>query len=403
MQVTAPYSHINYGFTFLTENPLPKQDSCANSSDLCPIWDGQAIYIAQSYKTESTVVNFASDVHSIDGASGLISISEVCRMARQGPTGPKRCLISFGGWSDWARIGNVANAKQIAILVGKMVLYSFADGVDLDFEHLKEYSWIDGGNQEYDAFNALVEAIRGEFNKITPAVWANTISARLNDLQTTYNAMPAWQKAQSPFYPTNMKYMQDLKSNPPPYFEISWTTRFNAFLNKSNPLNYLDPSSPKPPPFATDNEGTLIWPVSGKFIDSINVMAYDGGSPAGPLVFNFQNILMNFKAFGPKASQVNMGFEPGDQNAGGKWEGLAKDQSVARFIKDNGFGGGMVWAINPDPTVHPEAAQWCPVVAQALNTIIQPQWPFGKPPITNVQLTFLLLIEDFRITWSGVL
>jgi len=261
-----------------------------------------------------------------------------------------------------------------------MVLFSFADGVDLDFEHLKEYSWIDGGEKEYDAFNALVQSIRTEFNKITPAVWAATISARYSDLQTAFNAMPEWQKSQSPFYPTNMKYMQELKSNPPPYFEISWTTRFNAFLNMSNPFNYLASNSPIPPPFATDNEGTLIWPISGKAIDSVNVMVYDGGSPSGALIFNFQNILMNFKSFGPKAPQVNIGFEPGDQNAGGIWEGLEKDKLVARFVRDAGFGGGMVWAINPDPSIYPDSAHWAPEVAQALNTIIQPQWPFGKTP-----------------------
>lgn len=44
------YSQVNFGFTFLSENPLPKQDSCDNSSALCPVWDGIGIYAAASYK-----------------------------------------------------------------------------------------------------------------------------------------------------------------------------------------------------------------------------------------------------------------------------------------------------------------------------------------------------------------
>jgi len=151
------------------------------------------------------------------------------------------------------------------------------------------------------------------------------------------------------------------------------------FLNKTNPLNYLDPSSPKPPPFLTDNEGTLIWPEAGKSFDSVNVMAYDGGSSAGPLVFNFQQILMNFQAYGPKASQVNMGFEPGEQNGGGVWEGYTKDVAVGKFIKEKGFGGAMLWPINPDPEFI-NATKWCPQVASALEKIISPTWPFGKAP-----------------------
>jgi hypothetical protein len=47
--------------------------------------------------------------------------------------------VSLGGWSDWARIGSVEAANDLAKLVGKLVLYTFADGVDLDFEHLSPF------------------------------------------------------------------------------------------------------------------------------------------------------------------------------------------------------------------------------------------------------------------------
>jgi hypothetical protein len=273
----------------------------------------------------------------------------------------------------------VENAQKAGKLAAKMVLLAFADGIDLDFEHLAEYNQLDSPGNEYNAFNAMISTIRQEFNSFANE-WSINAEARYSDLEAAYNAMPEWQKTQSPFYPTNMKYMKELQANGAPYFEISWTTRFNAFVNKSSPHNYLDPSSPIPPPFLTDNEGTLIWPVSGNILDSVNIMAYDGGSPVGALKFNFEAILRNFKAYGPPPSKINMGFEPGNQYGGGVWEGFDKDQEVMKYVRGQDYGGGMVWAINPDPAVAPESAHWVPIVAQALKATIQPQWPFGKVP-----------------------
>jgi GH18 family chitinase len=371
------YSSINYGFTFLTQNPNPDQITCANSSQNCPVWDGNGIYIAHASQTGATVVTAATTVHSIDQSPGLVGIGEVCRLARQRPNGPRRCLISLGGWSDWARLNSVSNAQKLASLVSKMVLFSFADGVDLDFEHLTEFSWI--GANEFDAFIALIQNLRTEFNKITSDVWKTTAQARHDDLQTAYNAMPDWQQKESFYYPTNMKYMQDLITNGPPYFEISYTTRFNAFINQSDPFNYLLPGTPIPPPFPTRDEGAKIWSKVSSSVDNVNIMAYDAGSPAGALQFNFQTILNNFKEFAPMpAEKITMGFEPGDQNAGGVWEGLQKDVDTMKFIHTNGYGGSMIWAINAATT---NAAHWCPIVAQNANQILSPPWPYGKSPV----------------------
>lgn len=52
------------------------------------------------------------DIHSINNSPGIIQISEVCRLARQGLNPPRRCLISFGGWSDWARLGSVRTNQR---------------------------------------------------------------------------------------------------------------------------------------------------------------------------------------------------------------------------------------------------------------------------------------------------
>jgi hypothetical protein len=381
LQKVGPYAQVNYGFTFFTENPNPNQVSCDNSTANCPQWDGRALYAARASAQGAIVVTASSNVHTINTSPALVAISEVCRLARQAPTGgPRRCLISLGGWSDWARLGDVATAQKAGKMAANMVLLAFADGIDLDFEHLTEFNGLDTGHDEFAAFAALIQTLRQELNAITASVWSSTTDARYADLEAEYNAMPDWQKKESPYYPTNMKYMQELKANGPPYFEISWTTRFNAFLNKTNPHNYLAPNSPVPPPFATDNEGTKIWPETNTAVDTVNIMAYDGGSPAGPLKFNFEAILGNFKAYGPPPGKVNMGFEPGNQYGGGVWEGFQIDQDTAKYVRANNYGGGMVWAINPDPAVAPLSAHWAPLVAQALSSIVQPQWPFGNTP-----------------------
>jgi hypothetical protein len=380
MQKIQSYTSINYGFTFLTTNPNPSQVTCGNSSSQCPLWDGSAIYIASGGMSGSKVVTSSTDIHSINNSPGLVGISEVCRLARQGPAGPRRCKISLGGWSDWARLGTPSTAQQVANLIGKMVLYSFADGIDLDFEHLTEFSWIDADKDEFSAFAALIVAIRQQFNAITPSVWSSTAQARYTDIQTEYNAMPDWQKNESPWYPTNMKYMQELQSNGPPYFEITYTTRFNAFVNASNPFNYLAPNSPIPPPFPTRGEGSKIWSTVHNAVDTVNIMAYDAGSPSGALIFDFTKILINFATFGPVPKlSLNMGFEPGDQNAGGVWEGMDVDMATTKYIKDNGYGGVMIWAINPSDTL-PNSVHWCPLVAQGAYQAINPSWPFGKAP-----------------------
>ena len=137
MESIMPYSAINYGFAFLTQNPDPAQVGCGTKSPAgpCPVWDGENIYLSKSGRQGSHLVDASVTLET--SSPGGIAISEVVRMARMHPTGPKRAKITLGGWSDYARLSTVENAQKVAKLMAKAVLITFADGVDLDFEDRK--------------------------------------------------------------------------------------------------------------------------------------------------------------------------------------------------------------------------------------------------------------------------
>merc|ERR1719228_1118521 len=154
-------------------------------------------------------------------------------------------------------MGTTANAEKLGQMVADMVAYSFADGIDLDFEHLTEFS---GFADEFAPFRTLITSIRHHFDTDVTPNWVSRARARKAWLQDAYDDLADWAKQQSYYYPTNMKYMDDLINNGPPRLSITWTTRFNAFLPEGNPWNYLKPDSPVPSEnFATDNEGFKIW------------------------------------------------------------------------------------------------------------------------------------------------
>jgi len=378
LKALGPYTSINYGFTFLTEKPNPDQTACKNSTSKCPIWDGKAIYIAAATKQDSKVVTAATT--ATDLTSGLVGIGEACRLARMAPSGPKRCKVSLGGWSDWARLGSPANAELIAKLVGKLVGYSFADGVDLDFEHLTPYDSQFGGS-EFNAFETLVKSIRKELG-VVASTWHQTAKERAEALNATYTKLQPWQKKQAFYYPTNIQYMAEIQRNPVPVLELSWTTRFNAFVPENDRFNYLLPSSPVPNvSFATDNEGQRIWQTLSSVVDTVNIMAYDASSEAGPLALNFSAIVRNFIDVGKvPPSKVSLGFEPGNQATGAVWEGLAVDLAAAADAKSLGLAGTFIWALNPDPGT--AGAKQAPILAKKLQAATGASWPsrFGPVP-----------------------
>ena len=158
------YTSLNYGFTFLTTDPSPDQNSCTTAT--CKTWNGKAIYMAASSKQGAAAVTAATTISDL--TPGIVTIGEACRLARMNEWGPRRCKISLGGWSDWARIGSSANAAAIASLVGKLVAFTFSDGIDLDFEHLSTFSnqTLFPGDDEFTYFAELIVAIRKEFETV---------------------------------------------------------------------------------------------------------------------------------------------------------------------------------------------------------------------------------------------
>merc|ERR1719454_981301 len=377
-----PYSSITYGFAFLVKTPDPDQVGCGTKSPAgpCPIWDGENIYLAKAAMQGSIAVSSAT---TIDQASpSIVAIADVVRMARMHPSGPKRAKITVGGWSDYARLGSAENGVKAAKLLGKLVAYTFADGIDIDMEHLTPYS---GYSDEFGALIAFITQLRQEFDQVS-ADWSKNAAARKQALASQLGKLEPWQqKTVAVWFNTTAKYLDEVAANDVPHLEISWTTRFNAFLPADNVWNYLMPDSPKPNSsfsFETDNEGLKFWPQVAHIVDTVNIMAYDAGSAASPLKLNFTTILDNFAKYGKlPPSKINMGFEPGEQSGARVWEGEELDEATATDIKQKGTGGGVAqWAVNPDPTQHPKAATLCASQAKSMNKILQPVWAFGKVP-----------------------
>jgi hypothetical protein len=385
-----PYHNLNYIGTWITTSPNSDQIDCPNATS-CPKWNNQAIYLADYPGVAGEGAIACNDATSVSNVSpGMIAISEAVRMARQHPSGPKRLKVTLGGWSDYARIDNAASGKKLGKLFAKLIKWTFADGGDLDLEHLTPFAEF---GDEFAGYIALANTLREEFdNDITPN-WAANANARAAALQREYDGLLPYQQtgALGSFYRSQIHYMGEVAANPAPHLELTWTTRFNAFLPDDDDYNYITKDSVRPNcSFVTDREGAKLWAQTSNAFDTVNIMGYDAAQfcddGAGGLVpelfdLDFEKILQNFHEIGniPK-SKLMMGFGVGDQDAGAKWEGMDKDVEVFKYLKKEQYGGGFIWAVNCNPDVTPNCPIEAPKAARLMNQELQPVWPWGKVP-----------------------
>merc|ERR1711865_998210 len=228
---------VNYGFAFLTTTPDPDQDGCGSTPPAgpCPVWDGQNIYLAKAAMQGSIAVSSSTTVE--EASPSIVAIAEVVRMAHMHPNGPKRTKITLGGWSDFARLATAENGVKAAKLMGKFVAYTFAQGVDIDMEHLSPFTNEFEGADEFAALIGFITQLREEFKDVA-ANWYDTAKARQTAMNNTYQALESWKKTNvKDYYESSIRYLGEVMEQPVPYLEISWTTRFNAFLPDTDVWN----------------------------------------------------------------------------------------------------------------------------------------------------------------------
>merc|ERR1719321_1805303 len=180
--------------------------------------------------------------------------------------------------------------------MAKFVAHTFADGVDLDLEHLTPYQRM---GDEFNGLAAFIKAMRSELDDVA-SNWASNAAAKKAAMQAEYDGLEDWKKQNvKNYYETNFNYLDEVASNPVPHLEISWTTRFNAFVPDHDSFNYVKKwirGQPKKnsAPYGSDNEGTRLWPHIAEYVDTVNIMAYD----AANITFDHERILQNFVEHG---------------------------------------------------------------------------------------------------------
>merc|ERR1719361_1781189 len=91
---------------------------------------------------------------------------------------------------------------------------------------------------EFAGLAAFINTLRSELDSVA-ANWASNAAAKKAAMQAEYDGLENWKKQNvKNYYETNFNYLDEVASNPVPYLEISWTTRFNAFLPEDNVWNY---------------------------------------------------------------------------------------------------------------------------------------------------------------------
>merc|ERR1711939_939651 len=102
---------------------------------------------------------------------------------------------------------------KVGKLMGKLVAYTFADGVDIDMEHLTPYSGMD---DEFGALISFITTLRNELNDVTKN-WAANAKARSSALEAQFAKLAPWQKGSiAGWFNTQTKCLAEVATNDPP-------------------------------------------------------------------------------------------------------------------------------------------------------------------------------------------
>jgi len=292
-------------YSFLTLDAKPNADSPQNMR-----WDGSHLYETMTLGPADEVMTKTDPEWDNQYEWQRVKVAQVmddCAAAGQS------FIWAIGGWSDLTQtIGD----DQLPLFVEKVVnlLKIGGDGIDFDWEHLST------------APAAMVPQQR--------AIVGKAIAA----LRVAFNDNGLADKT------------------------ISYTSRWNCFWQSQDASKYNAFE------FSSDGECLdTLKQVSSSGVDWINLMMYDAGPGTafnGVQYFGFNEYkaVLELGSTVIDKSKIVMGFEPGNQAVEGIWEGFDIDFQVIDYMKQEGYGGIMFWAINeaaanqnsatPQSTVH---------------------------------------------------
>ena len=285
------FNHVYY--SFLTLDKSPNAETPGKKQ-----WDAKSIYESMTGADVISVMTKTDPAWQNQNEWQRVKIQALideCHAQN------KKFIWAIGGWSDLTK---TISDEQIPAFVNYCVnlLEVSGDGIDFDWEHLSD-------NPE------ISRQQRQILGKILP-----TLRKALDE-----------------------KGMNDKL--------LGYTTRFNAFWNNSNrPEGATE--------FPSEGEGIDIANAAkaagtslNNCVNWVNIMMYDvPASDAGAQgetfeLENYKQVLTSFEKYVSK-DKIVMGFEPGGQAAGGIWEGVEVDKQAIDYIKANGYGGIMFWAVN---------------------------------------------------------
>lgn len=368
LEKTKPYTTVFFAFQLLSQNWYSGYDPYGGCSTYnvcggaaCPFcsetenkWPGTSgekkFRVIPECRTDTAYgITMIRDTTPSKPTNALNVYREIGRMLHQHPDGSKQFFVSFGGWSDCITFPSAdTDLEDLAEMMANFVIFSFADGIDLDFEH---FSIKHGGDDlqtnrasQIDSFGRLILLLRKKFSAVTSERWLSILKET-----NTWLDSGVIDKT-SDFYKSNKVYLRDLCGQPVPSFGIVYTPRFNAFVTDSKDLGFSSG-------FATDGEGLQLFKKAGvsDAITGINFMTYDQAFPStgaqdqkpADYIGYFSKMIESCQGAGIPLDKIRIGIEPGPQ-AG---DGTALDMNtfidkIADLVKQTNIGGVFFWSIN---------------------------------------------------------